>query len=86
MGGEQKSTDIRVPALAIFALPHATPPNLKDKPAEAAAFEAWDMASTGSRAQAFEAGIPTARVVRLAHASHAVYRSNEADVAAAPDA
>jgi hypothetical protein len=41
-----------------------------------------DEASTGVRAQAdaFEKGVTTARVVRLQHASHIVYQSNEADV------
>ena len=29
---------------------------------------------------AFERGVPTARVVRLAHAKHCVFISNEADV------
>ena len=34
----------------------------------------------GAQAKAFEEGVPTARVIRLRHANHAVYVSNEADV------
>ena len=45
-----------------------------------AAAEARDLASTGAQAKAFEHGVPSARVVRLAHANHYVFRSNEADV------
>lgn len=32
------------------------------------------------QAAAFEAGVPSARVVRLDNASHHVFRSNESDV------
>jgi len=48
IGGEQKYTGFRgVPVLAIFALPHETPPNLKNKPAEAAALEARALETGG---------------------------------------
>jgi len=81
IGGEQKYTGFRgVPVLAIFALPHETPPNLKDKPAEAAAREARELETGGARMKAFEAGIESAHIVVLAHANHYVFRSNEADV------
>jgi hypothetical protein len=51
-------------------------------PGAIAAADAADDASTGARAQAdaFEKGVPSAHVVRLAHASHFVFRSNETDV------
>jgi non-heme chloroperoxidase len=45
-----------------------------------AAFEAYDEMTTSAQARAFEEGVPTAQVIRLTHASHAVYVSNEADV------
>jgi non-heme chloroperoxidase len=81
LAGMQKYTDMRVPILAIFALPHDFGPTfLKDDPAARATAEAKDLASTGAQAKAFEDGIPSARVVRLAHADHYVFRSNEADV------
>jgi len=35
---------------------------------------------TEPQARAFEAGVPSARVVRLADADHVVFMSNEADV------
>ena len=33
-----------------------------------------------AQAKAFEAGVPSARVVRLPHARHEVFSSNEEDV------
>jgi len=79
LSGEQKYTGIRVPILAIYALPHAEP-GLDNDPAARAAADAIDLETTGAQARAFEAGEPSARVVGLAHASHFVFQSNEADV------
>jgi hypothetical protein len=39
-----------------------------------------DLARTGAQAKAFEAAIPGAHVIRLPHANHYVFDSNEADV------
>ena len=64
---EQKYTDIRLPVLAIFAFPSDLGP-------------APENALSAREADAFEKGIPSARVVRLPHASHRVFESNEADV------
>jgi non-heme chloroperoxidase len=81
IAGEQKYWDIHVPILAIYAVPH-TPfdPAVSKDPAKLAAFDASDEASTGGQATAFGKGVPSARVVRLAHANHYVFLSNEADV------
>jgi pimeloyl-ACP methyl ester carboxylesterase len=79
MRGMQKYTDISVPILAIFAAPHATGQPFKSD-AERAAADARDMATAGAQAKAFETGLPSARVVRLPHASHFVFISNENDV------
>jgi hypothetical protein len=49
-------------------------------PAVRAKMEARDEASTGAQAKTFENGVRSAHVVRLPHASHYVFRSNEADV------
>ena len=79
MTGMQKYTDIRVPVLAIFAVPHATGQPFKDD-AERAAADARDEAAVGAQAKALESGVPSARVVRLPHANHFVFISNEDDV------
>jgi pimeloyl-ACP methyl ester carboxylesterase len=63
-----------VPVLAILALPRRCQPNC-DKP-----FMQKIMAADAARADAFEKANPQARVVRLAGASHFIWRSNEADV------
>ncbi|MGA8598704.1 MAG: alpha/beta fold hydrolase [Bryobacteraceae bacterium] len=80
MAGEQKYTNIRVPVLAIYALPHDMRQFSTNDPKALAAFEARDEATTGGQAKAFEAGVPSAHVVRLPHANHFVFFSNEADV------
>jgi pimeloyl-ACP methyl ester carboxylesterase len=78
--GLQKYTDIKGPILAIYAVPHDLGPQFRNDPTARAAAEARDLESTGAQAKAFETGLPNARVVRLAHASHYVFLSNEADV------
>jgi pimeloyl-ACP methyl ester carboxylesterase len=73
--GQQKYTNIRVPVLAIYA----SPPDPK-APYNEKKLRAWRLKRAAARAKAFKAGVPSARVVRLRHASHFVYRSNEFDV------
>jgi non-heme chloroperoxidase len=80
LAGMQEYTEIKVPILAIYALPHDLGQQLKDDPTARAAAEARDLETTGAQAKAFETGLPSARVVRLAHANHYVFLSNEADV------
>jgi non-heme chloroperoxidase len=71
-----------VPILAVFADPHAPDLGMSENmdSAARAALEAQDYARTETQVAAFEHAMPAARVVRLAHADHVVYRSNEADV------
>jgi non-heme chloroperoxidase len=80
MAGEQTYTSIRVSVLAIYAVPHDTRQFSTNDSTALPAFEARDEATTGAQAKAFETGIPTARIVRLPHANHFVFFSNEADV------
>ena len=79
MKGIQRYTEIRVPALAIYAAPHTTGLPVKDE-GERAAADARDEALVNSQARAFESGVPFAKVVRLPHANHFVFLSNEDDV------
>lgn len=76
--GEQKYTEIHSPILAIFACPHNF--DFINDPAAKAALVATDLASCTAQADAFAAGVPSARVVRIADADHYVFRSNETDV------
>ena len=81
MAGAQKYTNLsNVPILAIYALPHDLGPLGITDPAASAAREAQDIETTGVQAAAFEKGVPSAHVVRLPHANHYLFRSNEADV------
>jgi non-heme chloroperoxidase len=78
--GEQKYTDIRAPVLAIFANPRDPAPYAYNTADERAAFEALQTAGIEAQAKAFERGVPSARVVRVPHANHYVFLSNEAEV------
>jgi len=81
IAGEEKFTKpISVPILAIFAVPHDQGALAASDAAARAAAEARDEIATGRQADAFAAGQPSARVVRLPHANHYVFQSNEADV------
>jgi len=77
LDGERRYTEIDCPVLAIFALPHdhGLPPGPKRD-----AVDAWEMKTFGPLADSFEAGVPTARVVRIAHAKHGVFESNTTEV------
>ena len=79
LDGQQKYTKIPAPILAIFAVPHDRGPQAADDPKARAEFEAADAAAV-AQATAFESGLPAAKVVRLPHANHYVFLSNEADV------
>jgi non-heme chloroperoxidase len=83
--GMKKYTNIPVPALVIFAIPHRLGKWVDDstdlKVREAAkAYSAAEVVLTTRQAKALEDGVPTAHVVRLRDADHYVYLSNEADV------
>ena len=79
MAGAQKYTNLSgVPILAIYALPHEALGSANDS--ARASREAEDQETTGAQADAFEKGVPSARLVRLPHANHYVFRLNEADV------
>ncbi len=78
--GEQKYTEIKAPALAIFADPHDPGPTPEYSAAQRAAIVKYDLDTTTAQANAFEAGVPSAHVVRIQNADHFVYKSNEADV------
>jgi pimeloyl-ACP methyl ester carboxylesterase len=83
--GEQKYTEIHAPLLLIYAVPHSGYPPVKD-PAMKAAAEARDEANANAQAQAFQTAVPQAKVVKLPHANHYVFDSNEADVLREMDA
>jgi len=83
--GEKKYTDIPVPALAIYAIPHDLGPWLRNNedPAVRTAAEAFAARETvwaEKQAKAFEEGVANTRVIRLPFANHYVFLSNEADV------
>jgi pimeloyl-ACP methyl ester carboxylesterase len=77
LDGERRYTKLNCPVLAIFALPHdhGLPPGPKRD-----ATDAWEIQTFGPLVDSFQAGVPSARVVRLAHAKHQVYDSNPVEV------
>jgi pimeloyl-ACP methyl ester carboxylesterase len=75
LAGQQKYTAIKCPVLAFFAIAPLPSPSSPD-------YASAQINATLQAAQikAFEAGVPSARVVVLPNADHYVFRSNEADV------
>jgi pimeloyl-ACP methyl ester carboxylesterase len=81
LAGEQKYTSVRTPVLAIFPSPHAEIAGwFEHDPAGRSKAEADDVARVEVRIKAVEKAAPSPHIVRLPHASHAVFMSNEADV------
>ena len=78
--GEQKYTNIPVPALAIFACPHNWDRLPASDVSRKAALLADDTARCNAWANNFSRGVPSARVIRIPNADHYVYLSNEAEV------
>ncbi|MCC7153335.1 MAG: alpha/beta hydrolase [Bryobacterales bacterium] len=84
MMGTKRYADIPVPALVIFAIPNVRESWINNSPdpavreAAKAYYTKLD-ALKDKQAKAFEAGVPTARVVRL-RGAHFIFRSNETDV------
>jgi non-heme chloroperoxidase len=80
LAGRQRFSELKVPALAIFAIPHDLGPWAKDDPGQAQAIEAFrqsDEAQTERQAKAFEVGVAGAKVVRLRNANHYLFISHE---------
>jgi non-heme chloroperoxidase len=80
VSGEHKYTEIKLPCLAFFAVPHDLSRVFPGDAARHAAVVAADLERQTRLANAFESGVPSARVIRLPNASHYVFRSNEAEV------
>jgi len=73
-GSLRKYTAVKDPVLAIVAVPRACAANC-----DAPGVKVQD-AAVAAQADAFEAATPSARVVRIAHADHYVFLSNETEV------
>jgi pimeloyl-ACP methyl ester carboxylesterase len=80
VSSERKYTEIKVPCLAIFAVPHDLSAVFPGDATRHAAVIAADLERGTRLSNAFEAGVPSAKVVRLHNANHYVVRSNEAEV------
>ena len=78
--GERKYDHIPSPTLAIFAVPQDLRPMITNDPKALASAESSDSKRMSQIADSFARNVPTAQVVRLFHASHYVFLSNEAAV------
>jgi pimeloyl-ACP methyl ester carboxylesterase len=77
---EQKFSALKVPVLAIFAVPHDFGSHKSGEDAAWAAYEARDTKNREAQVAALARAMPSAHIVRLPHANHYVFRSNETDV------
>jgi non-heme chloroperoxidase len=82
MNGEQKYTGIKVPTLALYAI-HAIPEKASQEIQDTVARQ---NANAEAQAAAFAAANPSARVVRLQKAEHAIWTSNPDEVEREMDA
>jgi non-heme chloroperoxidase len=82
LAGAEKFTAIHALVLALCAFPHLGRQLPDDAAGRARAklWDSWEEERVGAEIKAFESGVPSAHIVRIPHASHAIYRSNEADV------
>ncbi len=71
---------VKCPVLAFYAYPHNFGPAASKDPAKLAEMVAQDKEVTGAQADAFQAGNPQARVIRIPNADHFVFRSNKEEV------
>ena len=78
--GVERFEGVKSPVLAIFADPHSFGPAGGQDPSKLAQMVAEDKAHVSEQADAFQAGNPEARVIRIPNADHFIFRSNEADV------
>jgi non-heme chloroperoxidase len=78
--GMEKYTSVGVPVLAIFAYPHAFLGMYQNDPTGRAKAEAQDMVRTDALAKVVENESPSSHIVRIPHATHLIYMSNELDV------
>jgi pimeloyl-ACP methyl ester carboxylesterase len=86
--GEQRHTKVRAPVLAFFVAPapprHGPPPTINGKTLSDSARRVLDDSLSLSvripKINAFQRGIPQAKVVILPHANHYIFRSNEEQV------
>jgi pimeloyl-ACP methyl ester carboxylesterase len=78
--GIEKFGTLKVPVLAVFAAPHAPPPNAPS-PAMLEYFTAVDKIANAGLAERYRKGNPEAHVVVLASVQHAMFKSNPGDVA-----
>jgi pimeloyl-ACP methyl ester carboxylesterase len=79
ISGQQKYTTIHGAVLAIFASPPEHPPGADSDP-EMRAMMAEADSAVELQVTAFARGVPQAKVVRIPHANHFVFRSNEEEV------
>jgi non-heme chloroperoxidase len=78
--GWRKYTSVKAPVLAILADPHAFVGLFENDPAGRAKAEADDVVNAEAQAKVIESEAPSSRIVRMAHATHMIYESREADV------
>jgi hypothetical protein len=81
VSSEHKYTEIKVPCLAFFAVPHDMSRVFPGDAALHAAVAAADLERQTRLANAFEAGVPSATVIRLPNADHYIFRQRSRSAA-----
>lgn len=80
MEGRESFTTIHAPSLVIFADEDSYAPGDDPQSRASAARQALEKRTKEAQYAAFARQVPSARLVRIPHGTHYVFRSNEADV------
>src|SRR5262249_41380470 len=73
LGGDRQYDNVKAPMLIFFAVPKSCQPNCENND------DLWQAAEELQR-KSIEAKYPQARIVRLANADHAIWKTNEDEV------
>jgi len=80
MNGEQKYKAVKLPVLAIEAVPKNMGNQAGSDPAKLVADKAINTSEELKQLDAFQAGNPLARIIKIPNAYHYIYLSNEAEI------
>ena len=78
--GAEKYTSVKGPILAIYATPRPVSAAIANDSLASAKADAEGLAAVRPQIDAFQRAMPQARVIRIAHATHYVFQSNESGV------
>jgi pimeloyl-ACP methyl ester carboxylesterase len=78
--GAQRHRSVAAPVLALYAAPRQLAPAVAADPVASAKADSSSLADLGPQIDAFQRAVPHARVIRIRHAHHYLFRSHPDEV------